>query len=244
MSYARKSLPLKARRRGGITVGSGASTDPILARASYDASQILLRAVRQPAAQRVAFVRRELRRYGPGSDALFDAGRSELLRQGRGPNQALYDAMRAVAANDYARKGMTAIRAALAREVSGEYADGLGDDAKDIGCGIAGGATAILALIGGLYAGEGGASAAGTGGSLVSGALDCNADARASQERIAAAGATAAQIAANAAIEVAAAEERAEAARAAERTKQVKTIAIFGGGALLLLATGYAIVRV
>lgn len=241
MSYALGQAPQRAGDEA-IRVGSKAGKDMILAQASYDASQVLLRAARLPQPRRLGFIRRQMRFYGPGGPRQFETERKALLRRGWAPNQATYDAMRLVASNAYAREGLRAIHAALAKEVSVEYAEGLGidDTGRAVGCGITGGITAIGSLVAGIYTGGAGAGAVGAGGGMVGAALDCNQDARESQERIAAAQAQAAQAAANAALQAAQAQERA----AQERTKQIKTVALIGGGVLLLLATGYAIVKV
>lgn len=244
MSYASPQAP---QGRDGIKVGSKAGGDIILAQASYDASQILLRAARRPRSQRLAYVRSAMRRYGPGAAALFTRERETLRGRGWSPNQATYDAMRLVASNAYALEGMQAIRAALATEVSGEYAEGLGtisDEGRAIGCGITGGVTAIGGLIASIYGGQAGGTAVGAGGGMVGGALDCGKEARQSQERIAAAQAEAAQATANAALAAAQAQERTQTRLAEEQTKQITTVAIVGGGLLLLLATGYAIIKV
>jgi len=244
MSY-RAQAPVRAGS-SEIRVGSKAGKDVILAQASYDASQVLLRAAKRAPGTRLAFIRRQMRFYGPGGPRQFSRERAALLRRGWAPNQATYDAMRLVASDAYAREGLRAIQAVLAKEVSAEYADGLGidDTGRAVGCGITGGITAIGSLVAGIYGGAGGAGAVGAGGSMVGAALDCGQDARQSQERIAAAQAQAAQAAANAALQAAQLQEQAQARQAEERTKQIKTVAIIGGGVLLLLATGYAIVKV
>lgn len=240
MSYALGQTPQRANDPT-IRVGSKAGKDIILAQASYDASQVLLRAAERPRGTRLAFIRRQMRYYGSDGPQRFERERATLLRRGWAPNQATYDAMRLVASNKYAKEGLQAIRAALAQHVSGEYAEGLGDDTgRQVGCGITGGVTAIGSLVAGIYTGGAGAGAVGAGGSIAGQALDCNREGRESQERIAAAQAQAAQATANAAL----AQAQAEAAAEAEKTKQIKTVAIVGGVVLLLLGTGYAIVKV
>ncbi len=246
MSYALGQTPLRAKETNSIRVGSKAGKDIVLAQASYDASQVLLRAARQPQGTRLSYIRDQMRVYGPGSGPLFDKERQILLRRGWAPNQATYDAMRLVASNAYAREGMRAIRTALAEQDSAEYMDGLGmsDTGRAVGCGITGGVTAIGGLVASIYGGGAGGGAVGAGGSMVGTALDCNKEGRESQERIAAAQAAAAQAQANAALAAAQAQADSEATQAVERTKQIKTMAIVGGGLFLLLATGYAIIKV
>lgn len=245
MSYALGQTSVSTP--SGIRVGSNAGSDVILAQASLDASRILLRAAQRKRSKRLPYIRRQMRAYGPGSKELFDKERQILTRRGWAPNQATYDAMRLVASNAYAREGMRAVRTALAEQVSGEYTDGLGgisDKGRKWGCGITGGVTLVGGIVGSIYGGEGGGTAAAAGGGITSQALDCGKDEREAMERIAAEQAKAAQANADAALETARIQERTQATVAAERTKQVKTVAIIGGGLLLLLFTGYAIVKV
>lgn len=245
MSYAAGHNARPSRSR--IQVGHAAGRDVILAQASWDASRILMHASRLSRGRRLSFIRRQMRVYGPGSVSSFDERRQQLLRSGSAPNQATYDAMRLVAANSYAREGEQAIRAALAEKVSGEFADGLGGITKkgrNIGCGIMGGTTMAAGLVASIYGGAGGGSAVGAGGSMVSGALQCNKEELEAQQRIADAQAKAAQATADAALEAARIQERTQSRVAEERTKQIKTVAVIGGALVLLLATGYAIVKV
>ena len=240
MSYAQRHSSPKS---GGITVGNAAKNDIILAQASYDASLVLLGAAKKPHGQRLQYIRDQMRAYGPGAPTLFERERRTLMRRGWEPNQATYDAMRLVASNAYAREGMQAIRAALATDVSGEYASGLGeisDKGRKIGCGITGGVTAVTGLIGAIYGGQGGATAASTGGGALATALDCSKDQREAAADLAEQQAAAAE--ANAAAALAAAQ--AQSKQAEEQTKQVKTIAIASAGLIGLLAVGYAIVKV
>jgi hypothetical protein len=239
MSYALGQTPQRATN--SITVGSKAKDDVILARASLDASQILLRAAKRPRGRRIAFIRRQLQGYGGDAPKRFDRERAVLLRRGWQPNQATYDAMRLVASNYYAALGMRAIKVAMSERYGADHLVGLGaDDAKAIGCGITGGVTVVGSLVAGIYGGGAGAGAVGAGGSIVGSALDCNAGARESQERIAAAQSAQAQAAADAALQTAQAQERA----AGERTKQIKAVALVAGGLILVLGVGYAIVKV
>jgi hypothetical protein len=78
----------------------------------------------------------------------------------------------------------------------------------------------------------------------VSSALECNKEQLEAQQRIAEAQAEAAEAQANAALMAAQSEQQAQLQLAEQRTAQVKTVAWVGGGLLLLLATGYAIVKV
>jgi len=240
MSYALGAAPSGAK--DAIQVGERAAHDVILARASWEASQILVDAVKRRKPDREVYIEQQLKRYAPDADMRFAQNMKRLLGRGWGRNQAIYDSMRLIIADHYAQLGVEAIQAAVANVYGADY--GLGDTARDIGCGITGGVTAIGGTILGLYTGGAGATAVGAGGSLVGSALDCGKEARQSQERIAAAQAEAAQAAALAAQAAAESQERLGAMQAQERTKQVKTIAIVGGGLLLLLVAGYAIVKV
>lgn len=240
MTYAQLQRP---RQPGEIQVGSAAKNDVILAQASYDASQILLRAAKKPPGKRLTFIRRQMLYYGPGSAQRFEQERKTLMRRGWEPNQATYDAMRLVASNAYAREGVQAILAALSTNMTAEYAQGLGemsDRGRQIGCGITGGGTAILGTVASIYGGQAGGGAVGIGGGLVGGALNCNKEQQEAAQALAEQQAAAAQANADAALAAAQATSKA----AEERTKQVKTIAIASAGLIALLATGYAIVKV
>lgn len=229
---------------GKIRVGVTAGHDVILAQASYDASRMLLASTKLPPAHRSTFLRSELRRFGPGSWEQFEAERRRLVARGSNTNQAVYDALRLVAANYYAAKGVAAIKAALAQQYGADVGLGIDDTGRAVGCGIAGGATMIVGLIGSIYGGQAGGAAATTGGGAVTSALDCSKEQRESAERIAAAQATSAQAMANAALAQAQAQERTQTTLAQERTKQIQTAVVVGGGLILLLAVGYTILKV
>lgn len=243
MSYAsaRKATPDNA-----IAVGSKAGHDVILAEASYDASQILVRASRRRQGTRLAFIRTAIRSYLPDAHDRFDVERATLLRRGWSPNQATYDAMRLVISNALAREGAMAIRAALATRVSGEFTEGLGgisNIGRKIGCGITGGVVAGGSIVAGIYGGAAGAGAVGAGGSILGSALDCSKDEREAAQKLAEEQAAAAQQLADTALETARIQKETAHDVAQERTKQVKTAAVVGGATLLLLFTGYMIVK-
>lgn len=234
MSYALGA----AGANDGIRVGKRAGQDVILARASYDASRILLDAVKLRKPEREAYIEQRLGRYASDAGLRFVRNMDRLLARGWGRNQAIYDSMRLIIADHYAQLGIEAIQAAVASRYGADY--GLGDTARDIGCGITGGITAIGGGIVGLFTGGAGSAAVGAGGSMVGSALDCGKRDREAAERIASDQAAAAQAAAEAALAQARAQER----LGKERTKQVQTVAFVGGGLLLLLIAGYAIVKV
>lgn len=239
MSYALGQTG--SRGTSSIEVGGGARRDVLLSKASLAASRILYRLVHQPTVLRDGFLRRALREYGPGSWESFVEHRKVLLRT-RNPNQATYDALRLVIGNHYAQEFAVKLRtaAAVSRDVSVLGAIEMNNDERAVACGVTGGVTLLTGLIGSIYGGQAGATAAGTGGGVAAQTFGCNQEAQQSAERIAAANAQAAQATANAALQAAQSEERA----AAEKTKQVKTIAIIGGGVVLLLGVGYAILKV
>lgn len=173
MSYALGATPSRANT---IRLGSLARKDVIFARASYEASSILLRSMKKPRAQRVSYIESQLRRYYAGSKQRFVAKRQELMSAGTAPRQATFDAMRLIIANHYAQLGMEAIQAAIARTHS---AEALGDrDAELVGCAITGGVTAIGGFFASLYGGPAGGGAVGTGGQLVGQVLDCGKEER------------------------------------------------------------------
>lgn len=237
MSYAVAQTPVAAHP-GAIRVGPKAGHDVILAQASYDASKMLLESTKRPAAMRSVCLRDALRRYGPGSWERFESERRRLVQRGSNANQAVYDALRLVAANYYAAKGVEAIKSVLAQEYGSDVGLGLSNDERSVACGITGGLTLIGGLIGSIYGGQAGGGAAGAAGSTAAAAFDCSKEQRESQERVAAAQAQSAQAMADSALRQAQAQERA----AQERTKQVQTLALVGGGLVLLFGVGYVIV--
>lgn len=240
MSYALGAAPSRAKDK--VQVGVRAGGDIILARASYEASQILLGAAKRKRSERRAYITSRLRRYATDAGMRFAQNMDRLLAKGWGRNQAIYDSMRLIISDYYAQIGIEVIQAATANIYGADY--GLGDTARDIGCAITGGVTAVGGAIVGLFTGGAAAPVVGAGGMMVGESIGCNDDARRSAERLAADQAAAAQAAADAAVEVAHSEERLGVKRAEEQTKQIQTLAIVGGGLLVLLVAGYAIVAV
>jgi len=226
MSYSLGAVPKRA-----IEVGQKAATDPILARASLDASLAMIALVGKRGAARVARIRRLVRVYGPGSEQSFNTKLRQLMAGGARDPQATYDAFRLVAANWYASMGMQWLAAQLGPEALGEE-----DVGKAVGCGIGAGATAIVAAFAGAYTAGIAAPIVGAGGTMAMTAAGCGAGASNPQQ--AAQQATEAQRLA----EEAAARDAAAAREAADRKKTITTVALVGVGGLVLLGAGYAIV--
>jgi len=235
VSYAGASGSSRA-----ISVGKDAGKDVILARASYEAACILRDAMKLPRESREALVHRRLRKYAPNAAAVFAKERARFETEGRGRNQATYDAMRWIISKSIALRGVEAIQAAVARAVDADRA-GLGDDARDIGCGIIGGVTAVGGAILGIYTGGAGSVAVGAGGQIGAQALDCNYKQREAAERIAGIQAASAQRIASEAARQAEAEAQTAGVMASERTKQIRTVAVIGAATVGLLGLGYMI---
>lgn len=226
MSYSLGAAPSRA-----IEVGQKAATDPILARASLDASLAMLALVGRRGGARAARLRRLLRVYGPGSEQSFNTKLRRLIAGGAKDPQATYDAFRLVAANWYASTGMQWLAAQLGPEALGEE-----DVGKAVGCGIGGGATAILAAVAGAYTAGIAAPIVGAGGTMAMTAAGCGGAAGSPQQ-------TSQQAAeAQRLVQEAAALEAAAARQAADRKKTITTVALVGVGGLVLLGAGYAIV--
>lgn len=223
-----------ARGKGGgdIRVGSTAYHDPIVARASFEAAAILLQASKRPARQRAAFIEDTIREtYGSVVARDYLSRRRELPET----NQGLYDAMRLALADHYARMGIDLLRAVSA-QIHG-VDQGLAGTAKDVGCAITGGVTAIGGLVAGIYSGGAGAGAVGAGGTTTADAIGCNDAARAHQQSIAQAQARQAQAMATAARM----EAEAKVATEQEKTRRQQSLLLIGGGAAAVLFVGILI---
>jgi hypothetical protein len=216
---------------GSIEVGKTAHRDPILARASYDAARILYDAARLPKTQREQFVARRLDALAPGLGRKARRKRDELVANGKAPNQAIFDAMRLAIADRLAQRGIEYIQAAASNIYGADY--GLGEDntARDVGCAITGGTTAILSLIVGAYTAGAGAPIVGAGGGAIAGAIGCNRDALAAQQATADAQSRQAQ----ALVEQARLAAEQEQARLAQTRERNKVLLIAGGGVAVLL---------
>jgi len=233
VSYARKTARIK--------VGRKAASDPVLAEASLRAAKILKKAVDAGRGRRMRVIRQQLRTYGPGSFETFRRARSRMIQRGVSRNQSLFDALRLVIVNQLAQVVTENIAAAAAQ--AGD-ASGLGKfSVKKLGCGVTGGAGVVGGIVASIYGGEGGGTAVGTGTGVLSETMGCNKGAREAAQRLADTQAQAAQMTADAAVR--AAQLQADSAANAERQKtaRVKTAVIGGGIVLLLLGTGYAILK-
>jgi hypothetical protein len=165
--------------------------------------------------------------------------------EGKGPNQALYDAMRLIIADHYTQLGIEAIQAASAQTYGADYGLGL-SLGKKIGCGITGGVTAIGGAVVGLYTGGAGATPVAAGGSMVANTMGCNKDQQRAAQALAETQARQAQSMVDAAEAQARMEAQAQAHErtlATEKTSRFKVGAAVGGGVALLLGLGYMIVR-
>jgi len=227
----------------GVTVGTKATQDPILAQASLEAALLVRQAVERPKADRLAFIERKMRAYGPEGRQRFSETLRRLDAKTRNHDQALFDAVRLTAADHLAREAVSLFRADAARTVGAEALGG-GINLRRLGCGITGMTTAIGGAVAAGYTGGAGGTAVTTGGALVGSAMDCDKAAREAAKTIAEQQAMTAQAQLEAARVAAEAQERAAKAAGEERTKQVRTAVFVGGGLLLLLGAGYAIVRV
>lgn len=216
----------------------------MLAVASREAAEARLASMDCAPPRRLACLRQSLVQYGPGAREKFDVELTRLRKRGVNEAQARYDAFRLVAANRWFERGQEVVRAATAQALDAERA-GLGDNtARDVGCGVTGVATGVLALVGSIYTAGVAAPIIGAGGAVVANQIGCGAE----QAAAAQAAANANSEAANALTEAANARAAAEAATAErERLEQRKTLitaGLIGGGALLLLGLGYAIIKV
>jgi len=227
MSYA------LGQTSGGVTVGSRAPQDLILARASLAAAKLLLRAAKRPRAARPAFIARAVgRKYGAKA-------RREYEARPHRTDQQVYDALRLALANYYTVVGLRWLQGRLKAKHGSRFTpvalSGLGDEGRDIGCAIGGGATALLAGIVGIYTGGAGTPLVGAGGTLAMTAAGCSTGQAGAQGDLAAAEAAAAAAALEAA--------RLEAEAAERKRKKMITIAAIAGASVLVLGVGYMIVK-
>lgn len=218
-----------------LRVGTAASSDPILARASLDASSIMLAMAKAHPSNRAVVMADGLSRLAVPQGAVAREWK-DAVAAGENPDQAAFDAMRLGIANARLGRGIENARQLVASNYGWDsVVDGLGamsDNDRKTGCMIAAGTTTaggvaqvipVYGTIVGLVAG--------IGGSVAGAALDCGKEAR---------DAAAAAAAAQAQLEAAQAQAEAQrnALSASSRSTRVRTIV--GGGALLLAALGVA----
>ncbi len=215
-----------------IGVGRRAFSDPVLARASLDASSILLAMAKAPASSRLAVMENGLERLAVRpSDVVVEMSRG--LRAGENPDQAAFDAMRLAIANTRLGRGIDSLRHEVATRYGWDSALGaLSPNDRATGCLIAGGAAtaggvaSIIPVYGTIVG-----LVTGVGSGVAGAALDCGKEARE-----AAAAAQQAQAQVEAAQQMAAAQQ-AQAA-ALSRRNRIRTLA--GGGVALLALLGVA----
>jgi hypothetical protein len=215
-----------------VHVGSKAASDPILAKASLDASSIMLAMAKVPQAQRLPLMQASLEQLGVGSGDVVAEMKRGLARRGANPDQVAFDAMRLAISNVRLDRGIDNIRQEIASR-SGWDDTGLGTlSANDraTGCMITGGAqvvggiASIIPVYGTIVGGV-----IGIGSSIAGGQLDCGREARDAATAAAAAEARLAE-----AQRIAA--EQTAAGMAASRTRRIRTVA--AGGAILLAVIG------
>jgi hypothetical protein len=224
---------------GGLTpvgVGSRAASDPLLAKASLDASTIMMEMSKVDPARRFGVMERLVERYGANpADVVVEMKRG--FADNVNPDQAAFDAMRIAIANARLDRGLESLSLSVASRSGWDSLvdTGLGNlssNDRATGCMIAGGAQTvggIASLVPGYGTLIGGIIGIGSG--IAGGQLDCG-----KESRDAAAAAAQAQAQLLAAQQTAAA--TAASAAAASRSNRIKTIA--GGGAILLAVLGAA----
>jgi hypothetical protein len=232
MSYATAGLG----QTPALRVGAAARGDLVLANASLAASRILLQAVKKPPGVRASFISNKLNAMQPGLARAAAASRHRLIAQGKGRDQATFDAMRLVIANVSLSSGIEALRTAAVGEHGAEAFSGLGQLSPNdratactvtAGAQVVGGIASIVpvygTIIGGLVS---------IGSSIAGGALDCT-----REQREAAAAAAAAQ--ANLAATQQALAAQAAAAQAAASGSRRRVYLIGGGALVVALGIGY-----
>jgi len=146
-----------------ISIGTAASTDPILSYASYGASQIMLKMASKPRADRLAEMARLMSQVSPPLGPQARSKYEELSRT-ENKDQAVFDAIRLTLANYFA--DWTAKRAGL----SG--LGGLGDFATDLRAGFCTVGAGGAAITGGFFdqLGRSNSNATATAGGITAGA--------------------------------------------------------------------------
>lgn len=230
MSYAGQTT--------GVRVGLRAGTDPVLARASLEAANILRKAAERPREARPAAIAQAMGlAYGGKVRAAYE----RKLQPGAN-DQAVYDAARMAIADHYVEIGLRYLQRSLKKKHGSRFVPaslGDTDEGKAIGCAVGGGTTALLAAIVGGYTAGAGAAPIGAVGTMAMTAAGCGAEQQAAQGELAATQAAAAQAQLEAARIAAESADR----QAAEQRKTMVTAAAVGGGVLLLLGVGYAIIK-
>lgn len=213
-----------------IGVGARAFSDPVLARASLDASEIMLAMAKAPKTDRARVMQQMLSRLGVGQrEVVVEMRRGLSAREN--PDQVTFDALRMAIANTRIDRGVENLQSRIVERSGWDALAGLGTltaNDRATGCLIAagtstaGGAVSLIpgygTLIGGLLS---------IGAGVAGGQLDCGREAR---EAAAAAEAAQARLAE---AQATLANTQAEA-----RKRRMRTLA--GGGAILLAVLGAA----
>lgn len=219
-----------------VSVGTRAFVDPVLAKASLDASSIMLAMAKVRADERLAVMQRSLERLGVGpQDVIAEMQRG--LVPGANPDQVTFDALRLAIANARLDLGIDHIRQNIASRSGWDSLidTGLGAmSANDraTGCVVAQGAQTVgtIAQVVPLY-GQIVGLVTGIGSSVAGAALDCG-----KETRDAATAAAAAQAQLAAAQQTAA--QTQQSALSASRMNRIRTVG--AGGAILLAVLGAA----
>lgn len=233
-------------RDDGVRVGKTAYGDPVLAHASLEAATMIRDSIRVAPALRLNNIMSQVRARGPGLERVARTKVDGMVRRGVSHDQAVFDAVRMTLADKAIGEGIAYIRQAA--DSPYYAAAGLGS-ARDVGCAITGGITAVGGFIASIFGGAGGGGAVGAGGGALSEAIGCNDAARAAAARNAQQEAQAAADMLEAA-RVQAEAARVQAASAAltakaavnvqwQKGKLYTNLALIGGGALLVLGVGY-----
>jgi hypothetical protein len=217
-----------------IKVGTAAKSDPILARSSLIAANIMLSVAKKPPSRRRAALVSELNKASSGLAKTASAEYDRLLAAGVSDNQAMFDAIRLAVANYLADRTAFLMQAGAARE-GAEALSGFGlsgnpmDDLQKGFCILGAGGTQLTAgwtesFSGGLI----------KGGAMMQGAAAAGQTAGCNREQIAQESQVAAQRA-NEAIRLAEVQGRQEATRLAARSEMIRTLAIGGGVAAIAI---------
>ena len=221
-----------------VSVGSAARGDAVLAKASLEASKILLQAAKRPAARRPAFVERKLDAMRLGLAKEVAASRRRLLARGKNEDQAIFDAMRLAIANMKRDEGIESLKVTAAQKYGAEAFSGLGQmSANDratactvtAGAQVAGGIASIIPVYGTIVGGI-----VSIGSSIAGGALDCGREARD-------AAAATAQAQANLEAAQRLAAEQTAAAEVAARSRRMRNVLIGGVAIVGVLGAGWFI---
>lgn len=168
MSYALGAVTPPGQQ---IRVGNLVETDPIMSTSSLIASRLILRSIHRPQGERLGWLSDELNKAQSklGEDATSKV--KALMREGKPPNQALFDGLRLTLANFFAKKFEEIGR-------SGTAMSGLGESVGDINavfCGVMGTVGTGGGVASTLLGNPDGTTVIGTATAGMMGANSCNA---------------------------------------------------------------------